>query len=138
MGRLWCIKKQQITPSVTLAGTPQERREGGLQAGILCLQESLSIILSCAFGFVCYRELPPSVRSVQFGRNRRKCKFLLSAPWQVEETATICPKKQILILHIVRHGFYEQCNLQARQVRPVEPGLWPTPALSPSTVEMLK
>lgn len=50
----------------------------------------------------------------------------MSALWQVKETATICPKRQILILNIVRHGFYAQCNLQARWARPAEPRLRPT------------
>lgn len=70
--------------------------------------------------------LLPSVIVVQFGGNRRKCKLLMSALWQVKETATICPKRQVLILNIVRHGFYAQCNLQARQARPAEPRLRPT------------
>jgi len=53
MGRLRRIQKQLSNPSVTLAGAPPERREGGLQAGALCLQASLSIVSSHAFGSVC-------------------------------------------------------------------------------------
>lgn len=74
---------------------------------------------------------------VQFGGNKCKCTLVMSAPWQLKETVTVRPKKQILIPNIVCHGFYALCNLQAGQARPAEPSLWPSLAVSPSAMEML-
>lgn len=124
--------------------TPSEERSGGCRQQT-CISRHL-LTSSCPTHLAqsatadANREpwFLPSVMSVQFGGNRCKRKLLMSALWQVKKTAAICPKKQILILNIVRHGFYAQCNLQARQARPAEPRLRPTPAVSPSAMEMPK